>query len=370
MRFLLGGCLLFLACPARLGAQDRTAPGSPPEDFLLAPRELPELNMPRAVEAPLEASPGVGLPEAIVPSEIIPQAPPILPPATPPAWVQNLRFPRQPYPRPLVWWYGSGPDDAAAGNWFSREWDVTCGEACDTCHRLWRDFQFQYSCYSLCELAVAVGLAAPLANTRADQEVANWYQSRIRTQSTDQWTRPAYYLGYYQYMLPIYFGVWAAGRLADDTFAGAVSADWASRSLRALAIGAPEVGILQYVLGGSRPSDFLGSVRPPDYWGSRWRPLNDNNGVSGHAFVGAIPFLTAASMCENPWCRGALFVGSFWTAWSRVNTDSHYLSQVLLGWFIAYQSVRSVNRTEAEERIQFSPWLDPGITGINVTVRY
>lgn len=366
MRFLFGACILLaLACPARLVAQETAAPKG---SSILTPRDLPELQTPREVESASPDVPSAKLPEANVPSEIVPSAP-----AIPPAeWAQHLRFPRREYPRPLAWWYGDGPTEAPQeGNWFTREWGVFCGEAHDTCHRLWRDFQFQYSCYPLCELGVAVAIAAPLANTRADQAVANWYQDQIRNDATNRLSQPGYFLGSFQYMVPIYFGVWTAGRLCDDTFAGAVSAEWASRSLRALAIGAPEVGILQYLLGGSRPNDYEGAVRPPDYWGSRWRPFNDNNSASGHAFVGAVPFLTAASMCENPWCRGACFVGSTWSAWARINADSHYLSQVLLGWFIAYQSVRSVNRTEAEERqVQVGPWIDPGITGINVFLRY
>lgn len=363
MRFLLGACILLaLACPVRLAAQE----AAPAESSILTQRELPELQPPPDVEAGSPDSAGsAGQPSPDVPSEIMPSLPQA-------EWVQGLRFPRREYPRPLAWWYGESTSDAPQeGNWITREWGVFRGEACDTVCRLWRDYQFQYSLYPLCELGAAVGLAMPLANTRADQAVSDWYQRHIRTASMNQMGKFGYFLGSYQYMLPMYFGVWTMGRMADDTFAGAFSADWANRSLRAMAIGAPEVGVLQYLLGGSRPQDYEGTVRPADYRGSRWRPLHDNNGVSGHAFVGAVPFLTAASMCENPWCRGACFVGSFWSTWSRINSDSHYLSQALLGWFIAYQSVRSVNRTEAEERqVQVGPWVDPGITGINVFLRY
>lgn len=355
MRPLLGVCLLLALAPAHLAAQDDA---SSPGGSIIAQTNPKELRSLPEIESPVPAN---------APSQILAEAPTPCPP-----WVAGIRFPRREYPRALAWWY---QDDVGVEprteSWLAREWDVACGEAHDTCYRLWRDLQFQYSCYSLCELGVAIGIAAPLANSHADQAVANWYQHHVRTSATDSFSHPGYYFGLYQYVLPVYFGVWTAGRLCDESLAGAVSADWASRSLRALAIGAPEVGVLQYVLGASRPSDAASAIHADNFSGSHWRPFNDNNGVSGHAFVGAVPFLTAASMTENYWLRGALVVGSTWSAWSRINSDSHYLSQVLLGWFIAYQSVRSVNRTQAEEScFQFSPWIDPGITGINVSFRY
>lgn len=355
MRLILGVCLLLVLVPSRLAAQEIS---NHPADSILPQTDLKELQVPPDVE--IGPAPGT-------PSEILAEAP-----TTSATWVQELRFPRREYPQALAWW-NEGPDDSQTSDasWFARKWDVACGEAHDTCHRLWRDLQFQYSWYSLGELALAVGVAAPLANTRADQAVANWYQHNVRTSMTNSISQPGYYFGLYQYVLPVYFGVWTAGRLFDESLAGAVSAEWASRSLRALAIGAPEVGVLQYVLGASRPNDATTTFHSDSFTGSHWHPFKDNNGVSGHAFVGAVPFLTAASMTDNYWLRGALVAGSTWSAWSRVNTDSHYLSQVLLGWFIAYQSVRSVNRTDAEERrFQFSPWIDPGITGINVSFQY
>ena len=42
-----------------------------------------------------------------------------------------------------------------------------------------------------------------------------------------------------------------------------------------------------------------GASRPADGQGSHWHMFNDNNGVSGHAFIGAIPFLAAAEMVER-----------------------------------------------------------------------
>jgi len=65
--------------------------------------------------------------------------------------------------------------------------------------------------------------------------------------------------------------------------------------------------------------------------------------VSGHAFVGAVPFLTLAKMAENQKPLQVLaYALSVLTAWSRVNDNAHYTSQAILGWYMAYESVDAV----------------------------
>jgi hypothetical protein len=104
---------------------------------------------------------------------------------------------------------------------------------------------------------------------------------------------------------------------------------------------------LQWVVGGSRPGEA--------HSGSHWEPFNDNNGVSGHAFMGAIPFLNAAHMTDNPWIRVACYAGSGMAGLSRVNDDSHYTSQAFLGWGMAYLAARAVDNTQ--QGIAFTPLL-------------
>jgi hypothetical protein len=61
-------------------------------------------------------------------------------------------------------------------------------------------------------------------------------------------------------------------------------------------LGHPPLYVLQKVTGASRPSD--GS-------GSQWHFNNDTKEVSGHASIGAIPFLVKAEMVDNP-CANSL----------------------------------------------------------------
>ena len=92
------------------------------------------------------------------------------------------------------------------------------------------------------------------------------------------------------------------------------------------------------LIGASRPGETVA--------GSRWRPFNDSNGVSGHAFVGAVPFLVAAKHAERPLVKVALIAGSTLTGYSRIYQDKHYLSQALLGWSIAHLAVEATEMTE------------------------
>jgi hypothetical protein len=92
--------------------------------------------------------------------------------------------------------------------------------------------------------------------------------------------------------------------------------------------------------GGSRPGE--------EDHGSQWRPFSDDNGVSGHSFVGAVPFLSAAYMTDNRFLRGTLIAASTLPAVSRLNDDAHYASQAIIGWSLAFFAANAVNHTELQ----------------------
>ena len=99
---------------------------------------------------------------------------------------------------------------------------------------------------------------------------------------------------------------------------------------------------LQVLTGGSRPGETTAT--------SYWKPFDDNNGASGHAFIGAIPFISAAKMSDNIWLKGGLYAASTLPALSRVNDDDHYFSQIFLGWWVAYLAGSAVDRTDDAHR--------------------
>jgi membrane-associated phospholipid phosphatase len=71
--------------------------------------------------------------------------------------------------------------------------------------------------------------------------------------------------------------------------------------------------------------------------------MSDDNAASGHAFIAAVPWLNLARRLPGTWPRWAARCGSVLTGWSRLNDRKHYLSQVILGWTIAWNAVDAVH---------------------------
>jgi hypothetical protein len=225
------------------------------------------------------------------------------------------------------------------------------------------DHEHFYSAARLRDLSLGLVGAWLLANTEADVDVQDWYRDHIRTASTDdlsEWIKP---LGNGRVAVPALLGTLLAGRLIEGTPTGRTLGRWSGRSLRALTVGAPPLLFLQAATGGSRPRED----------NSRWHPFKDDNGVSGHSFVGAVPFLSAAGMARGRPLQALLVCGSTLCGLSRINDDAHYLSQAAMGWWVAYLACRSVGRTERDKgRPELLPMLpSPGLrSAVAVRIRW
>ncbi len=209
-----------------------------------------------------------------------------------------------------------------------------------------QDYRHFCSRKSLGLLAIAVGVHAILANTSLDQDFRNSFQDNaVGDPDAFDWAKV---LGETWVVVPTALGLWGVDEWIDRRgwfnhrgFPQDIGR-WSRQTCRALLVGAPANYALQVVIGSSRPTDTNGS--------SRWRPFNDNNGSSGHTFVGAVPFLTAAKRTDNLLLKSALILGSGLAGYSRIYDDAHYLSQVLLGYSVAVLAV------EATELTQQSPF--------------
>ncbi len=175
--------------------------------------------------------------------------------------------------------------------------------------------------------------AAVLANTKADREVQNYYQKRLRSGGTDSAASVARVPGEIYVTVPLLLAVHLL--IPDGPSYGAVDA-WAQKSLRALFLGGPLGLVLQRAIGAERP----------DKNDSRWRPFKSSHGLSGHAFVGAVPFIMAGRMEDNIYLKSMFYGLSVLPGLSRINDNQHYLSQVALGWYLAYLSSSVVDRNK------------------------
>lgn len=225
------------------------------------------------------------------------------------------------------------------------------------------DYKHFYSVRGLVLLGAGIGVAAIIANTQIDSEVAEKDQMRLRTSSTDSAAHWAKQFGEPTVMFPVYIAALLTGTVADRyPIAGPIS-EWGDRTFRGMLVGGPPMLLLQRVTGASRPGEIDS--------GSCWNFWGDNNGVSGHAFVGATPFISAAKMTDNPWLKAGLYVGSTFTGWSRVNDDAHYFSQVALGWWLAYLGATAVDVTQSENRHwSVTPVPVAGGLGVGVELRH
>jgi hypothetical protein len=242
---------------------------------------------------------------------------------------------------------GDGSPRAHVGAILAFTWD-------DSLH----DYGNYYSGRTALEFAAVLAPAAVFANTNLDANFGNWYQTHVRSAETDHaadFFRP---LGDGFYTIPVYVSAKFLGEYFDDVPGMSLLGEWGDRTSRALLVGAPPLLAVQYGLGAGRPAEVDDSY---------WRPFQGSHGASGHSFMGAVPFITLAEMTDDPLEKCFFFACSPWAGMSRINDNVHYLSQVWLGWWLAYLACDSVNRTESQKGpLVLSPLVSPEMTGVGV----
>ena len=202
---------------------------------------------------------------------------------------------------------------------------------------IFEDHRNYYDRETMSKLAYGLVLGSVLANTSMDQDVRDWYQDDVRSPDTDDFAQFWKTFGEGHIFIPAFACLAFAGKLAEDRFLLGTGGEFGARTTRAYLVGSPPMLFMQFMLGASRPGE-TGHT-------SHWDPFQDTNSVSGHAFVGAVPFITAARMTDNFFLKSGLYACSTLTGFSRINDDQHYLSQVILGWWMAYLACEAVDTT-------------------------
>jgi len=232
--------------------------------------------------------------------------------------------------------------------------------------RFWLDQKNFYSPESLTLLGGGLVVGGVMANTTIDDGLARHFQSSLRHANSDDWFESLHAskeLGNGMYSLPVFATAWAVGEFYPESELLAVSGRWGERSLRGFVVGAPPLIVLQKLTGGSRPNETNE--------GSEWHPWHDDNGVSGHAFMGSLPFITAAKMTDHRGYKLLFYAGSTIAPASRVNDNVHYPSQALLGWWMAYLSASAIHATDnPDSRWHFFPYANEDSSGIAARFEY
>ena len=178
-------------------------------------------------------------------------------------------------------------------------------------------------------LGAAVAGAAVLAYSGADTALESWHTSAVRGRTSDRLAAAVKPAGE-----RFWFINWLLVAAVDAWVRTSAFSRWGRRNFEAMVVGLPTLWTLQRGLGANRPSS--------DAADPRWRPLAADNAASGHAFIGAIPWLTLARRAHGGALPPLAGAASVLTGWSRLNDRKHYPSQVILGWTIAYNAVAAV----------------------------
>jgi membrane-associated phospholipid phosphatase len=210
---------------------------------------------------------------------------------------------------------------------------------------------------NLTKLGIGVGVAAVFANTNMDMYIRNKYQSSTRSHVTDQATKIFNITGSEVALVlaPAYLGAYGVGKWLHNP----TMVDWATNSFRATIVGGPALLVLAAATGADRPTEG----------DSNWGSYQNFHGVSGHTYFGAVPFITAAKMSENPYQKAILYGLSTFPGLSRINDDEHYFSQVALGWYLAYLSCAVVEKGNDRQEGRTHVLLAPVPKGIAITVQ-
>lgn len=215
-----------------------------------------------------------------------------------------------------------------------------------------------YSSENLLILGSVLTTMGVLANTSGDMKFRDWYQQHLRSSGSDRVSQYIEPIGNRPYPFIIILSC-ASLNLFPDRFVELpvinTLANLGSRSVRIMLTGAPPMGLFQRLLGSPRPTQ--GS--------SNWTPFKYATGMSGHTFLGAVPFLAAYTLAENKWLQITAIALSPLVGLSRINDNRHYLSQVIGGWSCAFIAARAIKKnTSAKDTPEILA--SPGFIGLNI----
>lgn len=232
------------------------------------------------------------------------------------------------------------------------------------CRDIAMDYRHYYTLWNGLRLLIAVGIAAPLANTEADMKIHEWYQDKIRSSGTDDFSAFCKNFGDGKILLPLAGGMTLIALATDENLGwmDQVVGEYGKNLARSYLVGAIPVFVMQNLLGGDRPIE--GSTT--------WTPFKHDHAVSGHAYVGATPFIMAAKMTDKLWLKIFFYTFSTFPAWSRINDGMHSLSQVGLGWFMAYMACEAVAETNHTRvaNYAFTPIFSGDTIGVNFMLKF
>ncbi len=231
---------------------------------------------------------------------------------------------------------GECPDLGEAGPEARRWPSLWRSEARQFVSDIRQDYSVFYSVRGLMLMGAGIGTAAVFANTSLDEHFRQWHDEHVFTHDVSRFAYVMREFGNGKYMVPLFVFCALTRPAYEPGSINWLTAEWGNRALRSFLVGAPALLAVQYGLGSTRPEN-------DSPHSSHWTPFHGYYAASGHAFVGGIAFLNAAAMTDCLPLQASLYAASILPGWSRIIQDKHYLSQVMLGWWLAYLSTSAVD---------------------------
>lgn len=231
---------------------------------------------------------------------------------------------------------------------------------------VWADVKQDYDEFYSADRFIRMGIiftgGAILANTDIDQNFQD--NNKFNIFSVDD-SYSVKQFGEGKYLIPLSLISAGISSYLNDGSELTGIGKWGERTARAYFVGGPTVLATQWLTGASRPSEAP--------YKSDWKPLNDANGVSGHAFIGSVPFLTIAYMNkDNVFIKYSAYAASTLAALSRINDNQHYLSQAILGWYLGWESVDAVYSVDSKSNnnVHIQPMVGADSYGLQVSMQW
>ena len=165
-----------------------------------------------------------------------------------------------------------------------------------------------------------------------DEPVMRWSQD-VRSGTTDDIAAFVRHFGQPEVWVTVPVGLMAGGLLLNKPEMAKVGA----RAGASVALAIATELTIKLIVGRARPDSGLGAFHFDPF------SVDANSMPSGHSAIAWSLMTSLAHEVESPWVRVGFYGLASATAWSRVNDNRHWLSDVVAGSLIGFTSAKLVH---------------------------
>ena len=211
---------------------------------------------------------------------------------------------------------------------------------------------------------------ASLASAVADRDtdIQAWIQ-RNRTKGMDRLARIGEPLGNGRYVLPTLGLTYCYGRIFGDERAQRASL----LSIESVLVSGAVTGGIKYLAHKRRPFETApGEDDIP--WSGPGLNSKDVSFPSGHTTIAfAVATVMATEYKDHRLVRPLVYTAASLVGFSRLNSNSHWLSDVIMGAAIGHftaRAIESIHGGDGDKSLSLAPVLDRNQVGVSLAVKF